>query len=69
MRPQTKEDPGARGFMWKWELRKIVQVAAKPGAAEHEAADAAVAVSQEQVRLFEDDAVLKFSAERSTDKN
>eukprot|EP01044_Picomonas_judraskeda_P000305 COSAG03_NODE_12_length_22635_cov_7.308307_14_plen_456_part_00 len=26
MRPITKEDPAARGFMWKWALRKIVKV-------------------------------------------
>ena len=66
MRPQTKEDPGARGFMWKWKLRKIVQVAAKPGSTEHQmaAAEAEVAaVSQEQVRLFEDDVVSKISAQ------
>ena len=68
MRPRTEEDPGARGFMWKWEHRKTVRVVQKGGEAAAPAADAAVegqqaegegqrVVSQQEIRRFEDEVV------------
>ena len=52
MRPRTKEDPGARGFMWKWELRKIVKVLRKDKSGEVD-----VEVSQPEIRKLEDSVV------------
>lgn len=63
LRPQTKEDPGARGFMWKWELRKIVKVVQKRDSGKSDvggsgdAAAADVEVSQEQIRRYENSVV------------
>lgn len=31
MRPATEGDPHARGFQWKWGLRKLVKVEARGG--------------------------------------
>lgn len=38
MRPATEEDPHARGFQWKWRLRKVVRVEKKDGVVSQRAA-------------------------------
>ena len=64
MRPRTKEDPGARGFMWKWEHRKTVKVVQRggvpvPGGAvtggvQDEEGEDYRLVSQDEIRQYED---------------
>jgi hypothetical protein len=67
MRPITKEDPAARGFQWKWALRKIVKVvqrgsdkavvgATTGGGEDAEGEDYRV-VSQNEIRQYEDTVV------------
>ena len=65
MRPITKEDPGARGFQWKWAHRKTVKVVQRGGGGASAAPAAAGGpqdeegedyrlVSQNEIRQYED---------------
>eukprot|EP01052_Picozoa_sp_SAG31_P013207 SAG31_NODE_790_length_12082_cov_8.754319_4_plen_526_part_00 len=49
MRPTTAEDPHARGFQWKWDLRKIIKVEARGDGANN-----GTAVSQQAARREEE---------------